>query len=52
MDLSTIRQLNEMALAAGRERQSKQTGYIHYFYPDVDKMFSKRFRCSKIYYLF
>lgn len=30
------RQLNEMALAAGRKRQSKQTGFIHYFYPEPE----------------
>lgn len=31
------RQLNDMALAAGRKRQSRQTGYIHYFYHDSEE---------------
>lgn len=31
------KQLNEMALTAGRKRQSPQTGYIHYFYQDLDQ---------------
>lgn len=31
------RQLNDMALAAGRKRQSPQTGYIHYFYASSEE---------------
>lgn len=30
------RQLNDMALTAGRKRQSAQTGYVHYFYHDSE----------------
>ncbi len=41
MDLSTTlnlgKQLTELALTAGRKRQSKQTGFIHLFYPDSDE---------------
>lgn len=31
-DINWEKQLNELAIAAGRKRQSEQTGYIHHFY--------------------
>ena len=37
MEINLGRQLNDMALAAGRKRQSPQTGYVHYFYHDLEE---------------
>lgn len=36
MTITIPRQLNELALAAGRKRQSKQTGFVHCFYQEAD----------------
>jgi hypothetical protein len=39
------KQLNELALAAGRKRQSPQTGFVHYFYHDLEETVPQTIPC-------
>jgi hypothetical protein len=36
-EINESRQLNDLAIAAGKKRQSTQTGFVHHFYHEADK---------------